>query len=87
MKIKLDSYEITALQQVVKHPGERLNVGIGEMEEYGLVERLNGGYIITQVGRLVLNQHLPVLMNGQNMKQALGFRPTKKIKWNSTTNN
>jgi hypothetical protein len=73
MKIKLDSYEITALQQVVKHPGEKLSIGVGEVEDYGLVKKLNQGYLITVVGAMVLKQHLPVLMNGQNMKQSLGF--------------
>ena len=80
MKIKLDSYEITALQQVAKHPGEKLTIGVGEMEAYGLVEKLNVGYLITDVGRLVLNKHLPVLMNGQNMKEALGFSINRKKK-------
>lgn len=80
MKIKLDSYEITALQQVAKHPGARLSIGVGEMEDYGLVEKFNQGYLITVVGGLVLKQHLPVLMNGQNMKQPLGFGYIKKPK-------
>ena len=80
MKIKLDSFEVTTLQQVAKHPGEKLNVGVGDMEDYGLVEKLRLGYLITVVGKLVLSQHLPVLMNGQNMKEPLGYFPKSKRK-------
>ena len=80
MEIKLDSIEVTALQQVAKHPGERLNVGVGEMESYGLVELCDQGYLITDVGKLVLSQHLPVLMNGHNMKEPLGYYPKPKRK-------
>lgn len=80
MKIKLDSYEITALQQVAKHPGEKLTIGVGEMNDYGLVMEFEKGYVLTPVGRLVLNKHLPVLMNGQNMKVALGHNPKYKSK-------
>lgn len=77
MKIKLDQFEITALQKVAKHPGEKVNVGIGDLEVYGLVELRDQGYLITDVGKIVLSQHLPVLMNGQNMKIAIGFSKTK----------
>lgn len=78
MKIKLDSYEITALQQVAKHPGERLSIAIGDLEKYGLVDLHDEGYLMTGVGKLILSQHLPVLMNGQNMKEPLGYSFTRK---------
>jgi hypothetical protein len=80
MKIKLDSLEITSLQQVAKHPGERLNIGVGEMGDYGLIETFEQGYRITSVGKLVLGKHLPFLINGQNMKEPLGLNRPFKVK-------
>lgn len=73
MKIKLDPLEIIALQQVARNPGKSLNVVVSEMNDYGLVEPFEQGHQITNAGKLVLSRHLPVLMNGQNMKQPLGF--------------
>lgn len=78
MKIHLNSMEISALQNVARNPGKR-TLYLSEMVTYGLVTEFEEGYKITEGGKAVLNDHLPYLCNGQNMKEPLGMnKPFKR---------
>lgn len=82
MKIKLTDMEVAILQKIAKNPGARpYECDLTDMITYRVIEEFERGYRITDGGKLLLRTLTPVLMNGQNMREPLGFNgPTRKRK-------
>lgn len=78
MIIKLDRFEIIALQTIRRNPGRRFSGNISDLIDFNLIKPSGTGYMITLVGNQALKMNTPILDCGQNMSKVLGFNPKKK---------